>query len=93
MGVAERVRVSTWRAISRSFSLWLTPKRCSSSMTSKPRSWNFTLFWMSLWVPMMRSTRPSARFERMRFCSLAVVKRERTSMVTGKERKRLWAVA
>ena len=93
MGVAERVRASTWRLISLSRSLWVTPKRCSSSMMSRPRSWNCTLFCSSLWVPMSTSTAPRLRASRMRFCSLAVVNRESTSIFTGKLRKRFMAVA
>ena len=38
MGVALKVRTSTFFFISFSFSLCFTPKRCSSSMTRRPRS-------------------------------------------------------
>ena len=42
MGVAERVSTSTVLHISFSRSFWATPNRCSSSMMTSPRSWNFT---------------------------------------------------
>src|ERR1035438_6130151 len=38
MGVADMVRTSTWVRICLMRSLWRTPKRCSSSTTSKPSS-------------------------------------------------------
>jgi hypothetical protein len=41
IGVAVIVRTSTSVRICLSFSLWVTPKRCSSSMMSKPRSLKF----------------------------------------------------
>ena len=93
MGVADRVRVSTCLARSRSFSLWVTPKRCSSSMTSKPRSWNFRSFCNSLWVPISRSTFPAWVRARMSRTWAGVRNRDSTSMFTGKERKRFTAVA
>ena len=93
MGVAERVSTSTWRLISFRRSLWVTPKRCSSSMMSSPRSLNSIPFCSSLWVPMRTSTRPSFASSRMRFWSLPGVKRESTSIRTGKSRKRPMAVA
>ena len=93
MGVAERVRVSTCRAFSRSRSLAATPKRCSSSMMSSPRSWNATFFCNNLWVPMSRSTLPCAVRSRMSFACPALRNRLSTSTVTGKLRKRLTAVA
>ena len=93
MGVAERVSTSTWRLISFSRSLWVTPKRCSSSITSRPRSLNAMLFCSSLCVPISRSTPPFLAASRIRFCSLAGVKRDSTSIFTGKSRNRLTAVA
>ena len=38
-----------------------TPKRCCSSMTTTPREWNPTRSVRRAWVPMSRSTVPSAR--------------------------------
>ena len=42
MGVADRVSISTPMKFCFSFSLWRTPKRCSSSMMTRPRSWKRT---------------------------------------------------
>ena len=50
-------------------------------------------FCSSLWVPISRSTPPDLAASRMRFCSLAGVKRDSTSIFTGKSRNRLTAVA
>ena len=93
MGVAERVRVSTCSARFRSCSLAATPKRCSSSMMSRPRSWKTTFFCSSLWVPMSRSTFPWAVRSRMSLACPALRNRLNTSTVTGKLRNRLTAVA
>ena len=57
MGVADRVRTSTSRLSCLSRSLAATPKRCSSSTTTRPRSLNRTSFDSSRWVPMTMSTR------------------------------------
>ena len=61
IGVADRVRTSTSRRSCLSRSLAATPKRCSSSTTTRPRSLNRTSFESSRCVPMTRSTVPSAR--------------------------------
>ena len=61
MGVAERVSMSTPIKFSFSFSLCLTPKRCSSSMMTRPRSWNRTSLESRRWVPMTMSTLPACR--------------------------------
>ena len=92
MGVAERVSTSTWRASFFSFSLWPTPKRCSSSTTRSPRSWKRRSFPSSLWVPMSRSTDPSWVRRRMSRAWAAVRKRESISISTGKWEKRFRAV-
>ena len=60
MGVAVRVSTSTSRLSCLSASLAATPKRCSSSTMSRPRSVNFTSFWSRRCVPMTMSTVPSA---------------------------------
>ena len=93
IGVADSVSVSTCAVRSRSFSLWLTPKRCSSSMISNPRSLNVTFLFSSLWVPISRSTRPVFTRSNISLICLGVRNRDSTSTVTGKERKRFWAVA
>ena len=72
MGVADSVSISTPMKASFSFSLCLTPKRCSSSMMTSPRSWNFTSLDSSRWVPITMSTVPSFRPCSVSFCSLAL---------------------
>ena len=83
MGVADRVSTSTWAKRSFSFSLCFTPKRCSSSTTSSPRSLNFTSLLNSRWVPMRMSTEPFSTLRRVSFIWALVRKRETTSMDTG----------
>ena len=61
IGVADSVRTSTSRLSCLSRSLAATPKRCSSSTTTRPRSLNRTSFDSSRCVPITRSTEPSAR--------------------------------
>ena len=83
MGVAVSVRTSTPVASFLIASLWLTPKRCSSSMTSRPRSLKRMSSLSSRWVPMTRSTSPEATpFTTCRACA-AVRKRDSTSTRTG----------
>ena len=60
MGVAVSVSTCTSAFSFFSFSLSATPKCCSSSTTSRPRSWNRMSLANSAWVPMMMSTVPSA---------------------------------
>ena len=90
MGVAERVSTSTWRLISFSRSLWVTPKRCSSSITSRPRSLNST----SLLQQLVGADEQvhAAVFGGLAGSASAPwagVKRESTSIFTGKSRNRL----
>ena len=60
IGVAVRVRTSTSvRSLFRC-SLWETPKRCSSSMTTRPSSLNCTSAESRRWVPITISTSPRA---------------------------------
>ena len=61
MGLAVRVRTSTPSAMALIDSLWLTPKRCSSSTTSSPSFLKVTSSPSSRWVPTTTSTEPSAR--------------------------------
>ena len=56
MGVAVSVSTSTLRRICLMRSLCATPKRCSSSTTSSPRSRNTTSFDSSRWVPTRMSS-------------------------------------
>ena len=92
MGVADRVSTSTCLDISLSRSLWVTPKRCSSSMTSRPRFLNWMSFWSSRWVPMSTSTEPSCTPATAFFTWAGVRKRLTTSISTGYLAKRLLAV-
>ena len=59
IGVAVIVRTSTRLRSCLIFSLCATPKRCSSSTTSRPRSRNSTSFDSSRCVPTMTSTLPA----------------------------------
>ncbi|CRZ71112.1 Uncharacterised protein [Vibrio cholerae] len=88
IGVAVRVRISTSARIALTFSFWRTPKRCSSSTISKPRSAKRISLESNLWVPTRMSTLPSATSCRICFCSLADLKRESTSTRIGKLAKR-----
>ena len=69
IGVAVMVSTSTRLRICLMRSLCATPKRCSSSTTSRPRSRNCTSFESSRWVPTMISTLPSLRSSSVCFCS------------------------
>ena len=77
MGVAVMVSVSTLVFILRSFSFVETPNFCSSSMISSPRSLNFTVFPMSLCVPIMISIFPSSRSLRISLVFLALLALDR----------------
>ncbi len=59
-GERQQVRRSARSAFSASF--WRTPKRCSSSTMTRPRSLNFTSGCSRRWVPTMTSILPSASF-------------------------------
>ena len=58
IGVADMVSTSTSLRSCFSRSLWRTPKRCSSSTITRPRSVNFTSFDSTRCVPMTMSTSP-----------------------------------
>ena len=88
IGVAVIVSTSTFLRSCLIFSLCATPKRCSSSTTSSPRSRNTTSFDSRRCVPTMMSTLPSARSASDCFCSCFVRKRLSMSMRTGKPAKR-----
>src|ERR1039458_8759913 len=75
MGVALMATASTPLQISLSRSLCLTPKRCSSSMMTSPRSFHSTSFEKSRCVPTTRSTLPSAMSTSTALISFAVRKR------------------
>ncbi|MNZ75973.1 hypothetical protein D3C78_944660 [compost metagenome] len=88
IGVAVRVRMSTSLRRALSCSFWRTPKRCSSSMITRPRSLTLTSSCNSLWVPMTMSILPSARSATAAATSLGDLKRLITSTVTGQSAKR-----
>ena len=89
MGVADMASTSIAARICLRRSLWRTPKRCSSSTTSRPRSWNLRL---------LREDGVGADedvdlacfggFSTMAVFSFAVRKRESISTLTGKLAKR-----
>ena len=88
IGVALSVSTSTRLRICLMRSLCATPKRCSSSTTSRPRSLNVTSFDSSRCVPTMTSTLPAATSARMASCSAFERKRLIMSMRTGNPAKR-----
>ncbi|MNS96837.1 hypothetical protein D3C72_1311530 [compost metagenome] len=88
IGVAVRVRMSTSLRSALSCSFWRTPKRCSSSMITRPRFLIFTSSCSSLCVPMTMSILPSARSATAALTSLVDLKRLITSTVTGQSAKR-----
>ena len=83
MGVAVIARWSTWTAIRFNFSLADTPKRCSSSTTSRPRSRKPTSFDSNRWVPITMSTVPLRSPATTCFCCFGVRNRDSSSTSTG----------
>ena len=89
MGVAVRVSTSTSVRSFFSVSLCVTPKRCSSSMISSPRSLKLTSAESRRWVPMMMSIAALGQaFEDLASAAAGVRKRESISTVTGKAARR-----
>ena len=88
IGVAVRVRMSTSLRRALSCSFWRTPKRCSSSIITRPKFLNCTSLCSSLCVPIKMSTLPSAKSLMACLVSLAVLKRLITSTLTGQSAKR-----
>ena len=84
IGVAVRVSTSTFFFSCLIFSLCLTPKRCSSSITNSPKSLNSTSFDSRRWVPMTTSTPPFLSAFTVLFCWAVPRKRQRRSTYTGK---------
>ena len=84
IGVAVRVRTSTLLLNDLIFSLCVTPNRCSSSITSKPRSLNLISSDRRRCVPMMRSISPSLNLEITCLASLLVRNLLRTATSIGK---------
>ncbi len=89
IGVADSVRQSTVVLSCLSFSFAATPKRCSSSTTSSPRSRNTTSFDRMRCVPISTSTPPVAVRASTALISFGERKREIISTVTGNGAKRL----
>ena len=83
IGVADMVSTSTAVRIDFRYSLCSTPKRCSSSTTTRPRSLNRTVCCSSRWVPITMSTLPSAMPARIWSTSAAWVNRDSSAIVTG----------
>ncbi len=83
MGVAVSVSTSTWVRSCLSCSFCFTPKRCSSSTMSSPRSLKATSPASSLCVPMRMSTLPSWERLSTSRTSGAFFMPEMTSTVTG----------
>ena len=88
IGVAVRVRTCTSLRISFNRSLWVTPKRCSSSITSRPRFLKRTDLASKAWVPITMSTVPRDMPSRVRLASRALTKRDNWLTVIGNPRKR-----
>ena len=88
IGVAVSVSTSTSARKAFSVSFWRTPKRCSSSMMTRPRRSKRTSFCSSLCVPMTMSTLPSASSLSACVVSLAVLKRDSSAIFTGQSAKR-----
>lgn len=88
MGVAVSVSTSTSPLSALICSLWFTPKRCSSSMISSPRSLKRTPLPSSACVPTTTSIPPVLSFSRIALRSCGGVKRDRHAVRTGKSAKR-----
>ncbi len=88
IGVAVSVSTSTSVRSALSFSLSRTPKRCSSSMTTKPKSLKRIFPCSSRCVAMTMSTVPAATPAMTPAASLLVRKRDRLSTRTGQSANR-----
>ena len=86
--VADRLSTSTLVRNALSVSLCSTPKRCSSSMMTSPRSLNLIFGLSSLCVPMTTSTEPSSSPLMVSLISLVVWNRLMAATFTGKPSKR-----
>ena len=88
IGVAVSVSTSTSARSALIASLWRTPKRCSSSMISRPRRLNFTSLDSSLCVPTTMSMAPAAMPSSAALISLVERKRDSSATFTGHLPKR-----
>jgi hypothetical protein len=84
IGVADMVRTSTFVRRPFSCSLCSTPKRCSSSTITRPRSLKATSDERIRWVPMTTSMVPSTRPSLTWRASFSVWKRDSAATLTGK---------
>jgi len=83
IGVAESVSISTSRKSSLKRSLCSTPNRCSSSMTTSPKSLKCTSREINRCVPITISTLPSRTPSSVFRCCPGVRNRESMSTVIG----------
>ncbi len=83
IGVADIVSTSTLARSFFSCSLCSTPKRCSSSTMTRPRSLNLVSCENSRWVPMTTSTEPSLSPSSVAFDSVSLWKRDSAFTLTG----------
>ena len=83
IGVAERVSTSTRGNFCFSFSFCATPKRCSSSIISRPRSRNLISLPIMRCVPIRKSTLPFSSPFITSFCFAADTNLESISILTG----------
>ena len=85
IGVADMARTSTFVRSALRCSLCSTPKRCSSSMMTRPRSLKRTPEVSSRCVPMTTSTVPSATPSTAAFASASLLNRDSAATFTGKD--------
>ncbi len=88
MGVAVSVSTSTCVRSSFNRSLWVTPKRCSSSMTTSPRSLKRTSLDRIRCVPTSTSSLPDASAAMVSCCSGLARKRDSAATLTGNSARR-----
>ena len=89
IGVADIANTSTSSRSWRSSSFWATPKRCSSSTTTRPRLAGTTSRDSTRWVPIRTSTLPVAEARRARAFTSAAARKPRDHLDRdGRSRKR-----
>ena len=88
IGVAVKVKISISERSDLNISFCRTPKRCSSSITTRPRFLYLTSACSNLCVPITISTLPAAKSFRTCVCSFFVLKRDKDSICTGHSAKR-----
>ena len=88
IGVAVSVRISTSARKAFKVSFWRTPKRCSSSIITKPSCLKLISLERTLWVPIIISTVPFLMPSMALLISLPERKRESSAIFTGQSAKR-----